>query len=519
MQIFDITNLIKEFDVLSNQYEALQRTLDNNTGFKTEYFNSQILINNLQAKINTQINQLLPINSLKRHKRGLIDGLGSIVKSLTGNLDQQDALRYDTEINTLKTNQHNIKSATDKQLTLLYDTINNFQELTQNLSHNQQILKDRVNNVIETINCLKIEMATAREYFRIQMVLTQIAMMYQNIYDILEQIQVAISFTKLNNFHSSIVRPSELLNELILVNKELSSEKLPFEPIPENILNFEAVLDVKSYSKNREIVFIIEVPLVEKENYNFVQLFPLPTPTDNYFKMIIPNFQFVIINEHNFGYSNIPCRKIFDNEYLCKHIHTEILYKNTPCEIQLLTYQHNITNCNPILVKIDSIQIQNIDEGKWIIVTDKDISAVQQCGSEKENVLLNGTRLAEISFPCSLKIADIVIKPYKNINNKFYVFPLPNIKFDVSHKIEHKDLKLVTLNNINLNKLEALQTKIKNQKIENLEMLKDPVYYYTPSIWTILLYIIIILILLFFLYKYLLPIFCVKEKPNNDDII
>ncbi|CAG9760302.1 unnamed protein product [Ceutorhynchus assimilis] len=201
--------------------------------------------------------------------------------------------------------------------------------------------------------------------------------------------------------------------------KRLKSKKLPFETIPENILKFETILDIKSYAKDSEIIFIIEVPLVEKENYNFVQLFPLPTPTNKYFKMLIPNFQYVIINEHNFGYSNTPCKKILDNEYLCKHIHTEILYKNLPCELQLLTYQHNITNCNPILVKIESVQVQNIDEGKWIVITDKE-QHYNSAEVKKKMCFLNGTHLVEINFPCSLKIA--AIKSYKNINHKFYVF-------------------------------------------------------------------------------------------------
>ena len=41
----------------------------------------------------------------KRIKRGLINGLGSIIKSISGNLDQNDAEKYDNLIDQLKNNQ------------------------------------------------------------------------------------------------------------------------------------------------------------------------------------------------------------------------------------------------------------------------------------------------------------------------------------------------------------------------------------------------------------------------------
>ena len=86
------------------------------------------------------------------------------------------------------------------------------------------------------------------------------------------------------------------MNKPKIINSLLLLEKFPCQAIPENILIFENILDIKSYSKDNEIVFIIEVPLVERDNYNIFHLFPLPTPAENHFKMIIPNFPYLIIN-------------------------------------------------------------------------------------------------------------------------------------------------------------------------------------------------------------------------------
>ncbi|XP_045521420.1 uncharacterized protein LOC123712399 [Pieris brassicae] len=58
--------------------------------------------------VNRKIDYIIPQNV--RRKRGLINGLGSVIKSITGNLDQQDALKFEADILAIKRKVNNSES-------------------------------------------------------------------------------------------------------------------------------------------------------------------------------------------------------------------------------------------------------------------------------------------------------------------------------------------------------------------------------------------------------------------------
>lgn len=516
IQIFDMTHLLEEFNTLNNKYSIFRNNINNYTDYKIEFYNSFIIIDNLKTKIETQIDQIIPNET--RKKRALINALGNIIKTITGNLDEDDAEYFDQNINSLKQNQNNLKLALDKQMSLLNKSMDVFQESIKNISHNQIILESRILQITNVIKEIRLNQIEYLQISRIHMVLSQITNFYQNIYDILERIEVAITFAKLNIFHNAIANIKEFFGDLQRINNYLKFEKLPFEPHPDNVLKLLSTLELKSYIKNKELIFIIEIPLVEKENYNLFQLFPLPTKNKDHFKIIIPNFDYLIINNNNFGYSNQPCKQIIQNEYLCSHIHSENFYKDTPCEVQLLQYKHNISNCNPIYVKLDNIQLQNIDKNKWILITNKDTVGIETCNRIENKIVLDGTYLIELSFPCNLNINDIYIRTHRNIiKNAFMNIPLPNVNLSYSQSILYEKVKLLNLKNINFNKFDELLKDINSQKSENAKILNNPIYYNKTSFWTVLLYIIILIIFIILLYKYLWPIYFNQLKIKNHE--
>lgn len=59
------------------------------------------LIGYLLNVSSNKLNTLSSVHSLPRQKGGLFNPLGSIVKAITGNLDQEDAERYDAATSKL----------------------------------------------------------------------------------------------------------------------------------------------------------------------------------------------------------------------------------------------------------------------------------------------------------------------------------------------------------------------------------------------------------------------------------
>ena len=68
----------------------------------------------------------------------------------------------------------------------------------------------------------------------------------------------------------------------------MSLDKLPLEPKFQIISNFEKIFTIKSYIKNFNIVYILELPLVEADMFQYFELFPIPIPNNHTFNVIIP---------------------------------------------------------------------------------------------------------------------------------------------------------------------------------------------------------------------------------------
>lgn len=491
---------------MNDQFERIKTACENNSEIitkehKQSFSNSYNLAQSFRYKIMAQINNLNPL-LIKRQKRGLIDGLGSIIKSITGNLDQNDANRYETAISTLFSNQIKMKTLAKDQITLFEKSIKIFQSGMQNLTKNQELLSIRINEIENSLNRREMEFNEVYLFFYMEITFSQMITEFQFIYDILERIEVAITFAKLNAFHNSIIDSNELLIEIKSISEHLNNGKLPFEPKAENLLLFEKIMKIKSYTKENKIVFIIEIPIVEKENYNYYHLYPLPINKNNSFNLIIPNNRYLIINEQNHYFSENPCTEIIPEELICQNMDPTKTLENSPCEIQLLKFSKNLSNCHLIPVKINNLKIQKIEANKWIVLSSEELVATQKCENNYEKVPLKGTFLIELSPNCEIKINDTYLKNFINFKRQFRNIILPKLNFELIKSKISTNLKPIKLDQINLNEINSVKHALEaeEQKINSIE--EDPINFGKINGWTIITYLIIVLIIIFILLKF-----------------
>ncbi|XP_050315541.1 uncharacterized protein LOC126750082 [Anthonomus grandis grandis] len=282
IQIYDINPIISQYLIMQKTIYDLEKNIENCSLYKKEYFNSYNLASTLKEKIKNQILQINPFSLKTREKRGLINGLGSIVKSITGNLDNEDAQRYDSAITSIMQNENNIKLLMQEQITIIDNSNKLFQKLSKNLTSNQNILESQIKEIqieVQRLNKISFE---DKHFFLLQTILSHATTFLQEMYDVLEDLQIAITFSKLNTFHPSIISPKDLFKEIQLISTSLTSGKLPFDPTFKNVFLFEKVLNIKSYAKENKVIFIIEMPIVEKNSYLLYHLYPLPTPSKTF---------------------------------------------------------------------------------------------------------------------------------------------------------------------------------------------------------------------------------------------
>lgn len=86
------------------------------------------------------------INVKERSKRGLIDGLGTIIKTITGNMENIDAQEINKLISTIQLNQHDIKTL-DSQHTLNQNMIDRFDNITNYINKERGALQEFINSL------------------------------------------------------------------------------------------------------------------------------------------------------------------------------------------------------------------------------------------------------------------------------------------------------------------------------------------------------------------------------------
>ncbi|CAH2019428.1 unnamed protein product, partial [Acanthoscelides obtectus] len=90
------------------------------------------LFNTEKRKVDGKLNDIFPstyetVPSFSvRIKRGLINGLGSIFKAITGNLDASDGEKFESLISDLQNDQNKLSEAINSQNTLSVELIDNF---------------------------------------------------------------------------------------------------------------------------------------------------------------------------------------------------------------------------------------------------------------------------------------------------------------------------------------------------------------------------------------------------------
>ncbi|KAJ8728952.1 hypothetical protein PYW07_006648 [Mythimna separata] len=150
-------------------------------------------------------NQLIP--SI-RIKRGLIDPAGSIIKALTGNLDNDDAIRYDRLISSLQSQQN----VAINKITLISEIVDTFVNITNSTRNNFIVLEKTIEEIEEILNNTQFQTSK-------NLVLNTYNLLIHNFQILLtrlDEVETAVAFSRVNVLHQSILNTTELFNIQIL---------------------------------------------------------------------------------------------------------------------------------------------------------------------------------------------------------------------------------------------------------------------------------------------------------------
>lgn len=492
---YDLLPIYNELEKLDEHYDNLLESLQQNSTHYREIGNYDKLTVHTRQLIQEKLININP-QLIKRNKRGLIDGLGTIIKFVTGNMDANDGIRINKVLKHLENNQHDFQNQILNQYSINDKLIEQFNSTIQKIQHNEILLKSRILQLHHYIkNSIRVsEGLLAKDLYN------QMILLYNTILQILIEIENSITFCKIGAMHPSIIKATDLLNELQRISPYYGNQ-LPFQITPENIINYESLIKVSCHRNNNQINYFLSIPIEHDIPFELYYLEPLPTLIKEKYFTIIPNSRFLLKSEKSIRPLYDRCTK--SDIYHCPW--NLLMNINTTCEAKILQ-ENKPSNC--LYTEIHTKQ----DHIEPIPFTDKYLGWFNQkqaltldCPKEKRTINPHGILLIDPEETCKIIFNEQELMPLE----KSHGTPML-IEFDVSReqdpiKITNMSIQLETLN----------LGQLRSNPITPIHMTEDNDLY-TPSIWTILLYTTIIIGCGYFSIKWYIRKFKKKEQPNEN---
>lgn len=518
----DIWTIIKVLD-LRLIYEQLELNIDNyvklrehvQSCFNYKAFDSDFIEVESQTEYAMNITiekykQLVP--SLIRTKRGLLNPLGSLVKMITGNLDNDDALEYERLMNKLKTKQDRIA----RKITIVAEMLGKLTDITNTTRNNFIQIDEALKEIDHSFNESKL-FQTSNKIIHMYNTLTN---NFQTLYIRLDEIETALVFARIKLLHPSIVDTDELISLLQEIEK---SAKLVYNANIENILKIEQCIEIKAYVKQNQIKFIMQIPLIRNDIFNYYKLIPLPiyNNTNSLTTLILPKYPYLLVKGLYTKSLSQPCREIEESRFLCFENDASLLIKDE-CITALVQFSTNVSSCHPVPVIIDDVKADLIQPNRWVVYAKTETLITKYCDSEIMQENICGTYLLTLDDDCQLKIKDLNFKRQQfQGKDVFYTrLPIFNLPRMVTRESDAQR-RPVHLNGVDLVNIQQLNNLLQESESEITS--ESEMYYQFKSFYigNIAFYIIIITFFVFLAYKYNIHKICVKDvtqdNPHNSD--
>lgn len=504
VKILDLNSIENDLNFNIIKYKNFSKLVDINKPFQYEFKNIQDQVEFLMTDAIEKFEQLVP-NS--RPRRGLLNPLGSIIKLITGNLDHDDALRYDKLISKLQ----NERNHAEHKISIISTMLDSLVNSTETLHENSLILDERLKRIERIIKNIATKENNSIYSTYILGMYNMFMVNFRTIYLTLSEVETALAFSKVSVLHQSIVNTTELMLILDTISK---TNSLVYQVNKNNLVQIERTMVVKAYVKGNQITYIIEIPLIDNVTYSLYKLYPLPILIKNRTTVIIPKYPYLLAKSPKFLPLSSACEEIYANQYLCTEEQI-IPYPEQTCVEQLIRFQTNLTLCTPQVVNIEDIKLQRIGPVSWILYSRNDVVLTKRCSDDTSKELLRGTFILTTDESCEFHIGGAKLNNFRFREDLRYkivpVVTLPELK-----STNPVNMSTVNLKGVNLDDIRHLAYVLKNQVIsENLESENESVVSVNSvSLATIVLYVILAVILIsFIIFKFRIVIF---RKWRND---
>lgn len=505
IKTIDLTGISSDLQFHSQQYSIFCNKVilasKNVSSLIIKFKDFQTQIEYIRDEATEKLQKLIPS---KRVKRGLINPLGSLIKVITGNLDNDDAIHFEQLITDTQTREQ----AVSNKITIITEMLDHIVNSSEIVNENTKLLNDRVNKI--ELYLRSHENFEELLTFHIINVFNLFISNFRTISIKLGDVETALALSKVSVLHKTVIDSVEIITLL----KEISTYgKLMYPVNNQNLINLEETFSVKAYLKDSYVRFIIDVPLVENECYVYYKLYPLPmlnhTTADTF--TIIPEYPYLLQDEKSYRPLAQKCKEITAKEYLCSESSIAPYFAET-CVEQLMKYRAHLPKCSKHKVITEELKTQKISDNVWIIFSKFKKVLTQKCSDDVIQEPLRGTYILTIQKPCDVTIGTLRLRAnrFHELGNSYNHIPIVNLPDLSENKMEN--MEPINLQRVNLDDVQHLNYMLKKsvKSVQNSSEVKS------LGIATIVLYIILLVFLVYILQLKCIPyIRKIYETPST----
>lgn len=484
----------------------------------------------------------------KRNKRSAwFAGIGTVFKHVFGTLDEDDASKYDSAIESFQNHEKKLAELMKENILITTTSLESYKETINKLKYNEVSLKNtlsqlllQLNNITETSKILISETKFYSILANLESSL--LALSFQ-----LEDITNAILLCSQNILHPNIISPTQLYYELVDNDRHLPRDTgIPVTLSLDNIHLILSISEVACYYYKNKLVFVLQIPLVTNDEFILYHNLALPTPhgstNPNTFSLILPSSSYIAISKDKLNFCNLDtldkCKTMYSEFFLCE-IPTVLLTSVSPtCESELLTKTISAipTQCETKTIVGELDIWKSLINNQWIFVQSRSSKVSMDCNnSELREMIVSGTGILRIPNQCT-----VYTKSAKLISSKDSInveIPIPRLDFSIINdpccKLDNKSttslnniISPILLQNIDLDDLTLKKQNNKLYSDLNKLINEEPIlvkYGTHYSILTICILVILISFMSFKLCKIICKhrskfyISCVKPMTHTDD--
>ncbi|KAI5721330.1 hypothetical protein M8J77_019303 [Diaphorina citri] len=428
-----VEKLVESLELLiikSHQLDPTQGTF-NHYGSLKDWYKST-----LYAKLS-------PFTHRRLAKRGLVNGLGTIIKFVTGNADAYDVEYFDKAIERLKSNQNTfIKQGKE--------SFSSNRHFNRQLARKIQSLRDNQVAISQKINQMLNSTQANVDHLKTQM--QETVDLLQVLHNSISEIEISFSFCKANILHPSIIPKRDLDTSLITLRGNFPDERIP--PIESNY--YDTLSTTSCLIHEDIILFGVEIPLFSPLEYQYKYLAAVPIlARDTYGLIAIDTKYSLLTNETVLGLPS-KCTPL-DNKFYCK-----LSFK--PIYLDCLTnilFHKTSTGCTIVPIKKQN-SISQLNENEYVLgFLPNKVKSTQVCPRKQTEIILQGTFLFTIS-ECTLVVGNTTLKKLETHSSKVSIingdFTFPELKPVHPMTIQEiTDLDLNKTNQVELLRLRELE--------------------------------------------------------------